>query len=177
MKTILFSSLGFILLTSVTHARDLTYKFGAGYRQAYTNSLVNKDTRAVTDKQMNGLEFTYGIAKDMQIGAFFGTTGNMNASLLGPKFRYNIERLFSRDETVWKHLNIFAELAFLAKLGKEIKSGITLHAPYLGFEVFPFSENNFSILTAAGASIDFGTQNRIGFTQGMFGDVGVKYYF
>jgi hypothetical protein len=182
MKTILnvlaFSVSTFVLFssTSVT-ARDVTYKFGAGYRQAYTNALIDKTTMVAAATQVNGLEVTYGIAKDMQAGAFFGTTGNMDATLLGPTFRYDFQRLIARDAEVWRHLNIFAEIAFLAKFGKEIKSGVTLHAPYVGFEILPFANNNFAILTAAGAAIDFVERNKIGFTQGMFGDVGVKYYF
>lgn len=159
-----------------TEARELTYKFGVGYRQATTNARVD-DSKAATATQLNGLEGIYGISNDLYAGAFFGFEPNFNFVMVGPKLRYDIHRLINRELEIWSSLNIFVEAAFLAKFGRETKGGLTIHAPYLGFEIFPFTANNFSISTSAGLVLDFVQKNRIGFTNGMFGDVGVKYFF
>lgn len=172
---------GLVFLTAALsgiEARDLTYKFGVGYRQAFTNIFVGKGTHADQENvQMNGLEASYGLAKDIQVGAFYGFGGNFHRNLLGPKLRYDFHRLFNRDAAVWNHLNLFTEVSFLVKYGSRVETGITMHAPDIGFEILPFDNNNFAILTAAGLVIDMNKTNRVGFTNGMFGDVGVKYYF
>lgn len=173
-----FACLGaFFFLVNSVEARDLTYKFGAGWKQSYSNAVVNDSSRAYVAKQLNGIDLTYGLAKDLFVGAFFGFEGNFDYAAAGPKLRYDLQRLLDRDAPAWKYLNIFAEIAFLAKFGKTTKSGITIHAPDLGLEILPFSDLNFSIITSAGLTIDFVEQTRMGFTQGLLGDLGVRYYF
>ena len=168
---------GFLVTPFSLSARLLTYKTGFGYRQAYTNAMVDQGSNTIQSRQVNGLEITYGVAPDMQAGFYMGFLGNFDFTLFGPKFRYNIERLLSRDEGTWKYLNLFVEGAFLGKFGGKTKSGLTLHLPYMGFEVLPFADNNFAISTSAGLVVDLIQENRIGFTNGIVGDVGVKYYF
>jgi hypothetical protein len=126
---------------------------------------------------MNGLELSYGIAKDMQAGVAFGFLRNMHAALLGPELRYDIHRLFDRSEESFKYLHVFLEAKFLAKFGGEIKSGIVFHAPYLGIEILPFSNVDFAILSSGGLVVDMVEKTYFGFTNSMFGDVGVRYYF
>src|SRR5687768_7719569 len=122
-----FMAFGFF---SEGEARDLTYKIAAGYRQAYTSARVNK-AKAFAPAQVNGLDASYGIAPDLQAGAYFGFEGNMDFVMVGPTLRYDIQRLFGRDPAIWDHLNLFVEAKFLAKLGKATKAGITIHAPYM----------------------------------------------
>lgn len=181
MKNFFLLAAGFILTSTFfarVDARDLTYKFGAGFRQAYTNAFLDDTTsQPRAEQQVNGLEMTYGIAKDMQAGLFLGMLRNFDATLVGPKFRYDLHRLFDRDEESWKHINLYVEAAFLAKLGQEIKSGVTLHAPYFGLEIFPMTNVDFAVSVAAGLVVDIVKKNYIGFTNAMFGDVGIKYYF
>jgi hypothetical protein len=176
MKTFAVYFLGALMISSSIFARDLTYKFGAGYRQVSTTARVNDDGTS-PGQHVNGLQLTYGVAHDLQIGTFFGFVSNFDFTMLGPTVRYDLQRLINRDASVWSNLHLFTEFAFFAKFGGNSKAGITLHAPYLGFEILPFGANNFAISTQAGLVIDFVKKNRIGFTQGMFGDVGIKYYF
>ncbi len=166
---------GFIFIQSV-QARDLTYKVGAGYAQS-TIGVKDKTTNAVTLTQLNGLQVTYGVAKDLQAGAYFGFQRNFKTAAVGPFIRYDFQRLISRDATIWKHLNLFTQVAFLTKLGSAQKKGITVQSPYLGFEILPFDQNNFALQTGAGVVFDMVDKTQISFTSGMFGDVGVKYYF
>lgn len=172
----LLSIVGVLLATSL-EARDLTYKIGAGYAQMYTNSLRDKKTNTVSDAQIHGLQASMGIARDMHIGAFFGFKPNFGAMLIGPSFRYDFQRLISRDNAIWEHVNLFGQVAFLAKLGGDYKRGITIHAPTLGVEILPFSNNNLAFHSSAGCVIDLVDKSKIGFTQGLLGDLGVKYYF
>lgn len=162
----------------ICSARETTYHFATGWRQLYTNAFLDKTTKTPrAETQVNGLEVTYGIAKDMHAGVAFGFLRNFHAALLGPEFRYDIHRLFDRNEETWKYLHLFLEAKFLAKFGGEIKSGITFHAPYLGVEILPFSNVNFAILSSGGLVIDMVEKSYIGFTNSMFGDVGIRYYF
>lgn len=158
-------------------ARDLTYKFGVGYKQAYTGAYVRDNGGGTTAEQVHGLQASFGIARDLQLGAFFGFLSDFNLLLVGPSVRYELQRLISRDAAVWNYLHLYAEAAFLGKFGKEAKAGVTLHAPYIGFEILPFSENHFAIHTGAGLVLDFGGNTEVSFTQGLLGDLGVKYYF
>jgi hypothetical protein len=176
MKTFTFFVTSLLLAVSHLEARDLTYKFGVGYRQAYTNAHV-KDDGTFPSEQVSGLQLSYGAAQDLQLGGFFGFMPNFDFAMMGPTVRYNIQRLINRDSTIWNHLNLFVATAFLAKFGGESKGGITIHAPYLGIEILPFSTNNLAISTEAGLVIDFVKKNRVGFTQGLLGDLGIKYYF
>ncbi len=179
MKTLISFcfSLCVIGLSTEVSARDLTYKFGAGWRQSSTTAHVNKAGTAFEARQLNGLEVSYGVARDLHLGGFFGFLGNFDFAMAGPKFRYELHRLIDRDAAAWKHLHLFTEVAFLAKFGSEAKSGICLHAPYLGIEIYPLADARFAITTAAGLVIDFVEENRVGFTQGLLGDIGIKYYF
>lgn len=176
MKSIYFSIFGLFVFVSNLQARDLTYKFGVGYQQSYTNAHV-KDDGTFPSEQVNGLAVTYGAAQDLQLGGFFGFMPNFDFAMMGPTVRYNIQRLINRDAGIWDHLNLYVKTAFLAKFGGESKGGITIHAPYLGFEVLPFSSNHFAISSEAGLVIDFVKKNRLGFSQGLLGDLGIKYYF
>jgi len=170
-----FLALSTLVSTSIM-ARDLTYKFGMGYRQT-TSTWVDESTNVPTRLQLNGVEVSYTLAQDLTVSGFFGTERNLNFMAAGPKLRYDLQRLISRDSLAWQYLHLFTEVVFLAKFGDDAKSGVTIHAPDIGFEVFPFTNNNFAILTSAGLVIDFGGRKSVGFTQGIFGDVGVKYYF
>lgn len=168
----------FVASTQLVLARDMTYQFGAGWRQIYANALLDKDTkRPRAENQINALEISYGISKDLQAGVVFGMLRNFNASILGPELRYDLHRLFDRGEEAWKYLHIFAEAKFLAKYGGDIKSGIVFHAPYFGIEILPFSNVDFAILTSGGLVIDMVEKSYIGITNAMFGDVGIRYYF
>lgn len=158
-------------------ARDLSYKFSTGYRQVYTSAKVPKNTKDGTPYQVNGVEFTYGVAKDLQIGGYAGFNEGFDFVMMGPTFRYDIQRLINREASIWQHLNLFTEIKFLAKMGGESESGITIHAPYIGAEIFPFAENNFAISSSAGLVIDFVKDNKLGFTNAMLGDLGLRYYF
>jgi len=175
--TALTFTITFLSLTSSTYGRDLTYKIGAGYRQAYSNAAVDDKTGASAPVHLNGIEASYGIAKDLQVEAYFGFTRNFGFVMVGPELRYDLQRLFSRDFAAWQYLNIFAEAAFFTKLGNSSKTGIVLKLPYAGFEVMPFANNNFAISASAGLVLDFVSKNKVGFTQGLLGDLGVKYYF
>ncbi|MDB5036534.1 MAG: hypothetical protein JWQ35_62 [Bacteriovoracaceae bacterium] len=177
MKTILLSSLSlFVFSYQFLEARDLTYKFGVGYQESYTTARVNDDGTSAP-AHINGLAASYGVSRELQLGAFFGFVQNFDFTMVGPTLRYNFQRLINRDATVWNNLNLFAELAFLAKFGGKSKGGITIHAPSLGFEILPFTSNNFAISTSAGLVFDFVEKNKMGFTQGLLGDLGVRYYF
>ncbi len=173
---VLTSGILMSIVATPLFARDLTYKVGLGYRQA-TTVQVDKATNAERRIQLNGLDLSLGVGPDLHLGLYFGAEPNLDFAALGPKVRYDMQRLIDRDNAVWTYLNIFLEGAFMAKFGRESKAGVTIHAPYLGFEIMPFANNGFAILTSAGAVFDFVAKNRVGFTQGMFGDVGVKYYF
>jgi len=162
---------------SATEARDLTYKFGAGYKQVFTNGFVNKAGVKQGSEQLNGLTMSYGIARDFQIEATFAMKRNFDAFMVGPAVRYDIQRLLSESLAAWNHLNIYTQVAFLMKAGDEVKTGIVLQAPYLGFEILPFESNDFAINASGGFAFDLMEENMIGFTNGMFGDVGLKYYF
>jgi hypothetical protein len=160
-----------------THARDLTYKGGFGYTQVFSNSVVPKGTNQGVPRQINGLMGSYGIANDLQLGAFLGFEKNFDHFMVGPFVRYDIHRLLNRELMLWNHLNIFIQTAFLLRAGGEVEVGLTFQAPYVGFEIFPFTNNFFSIQTAAGVVVDLMKDSAFGFTNAMFGDVGVKYYF
>ncbi len=167
----------FGLVSTGTEARDLTYKFGAGYKQVFTNGFVNKAGVKQNAEQLNGFTMSYGIARDFQIEANFAMKRNFDAFLVGPAVRYDIQRLLSESLAAWNHLNIFTQVSFLMKAGDKVKTGIVIQAPYLGFEILPFESNDFAINAAGGFAFDFMQKNMIGFTNGMFGDVGLKYYF
>lgn len=167
----------FLVSSSQLEARDLTYKIGVGYSQVFSNSIVPEGQDKGEPSQFNALIGSYGIARDMQIGAFLGFQDNFDIFTVGPYFRYDVHRLLSRDFAAWNHLNIFVQTAFLVKAGDAIKTGLLLQAPYIGFEILPFSSNNFAIQTAAGVVVDLMEDNSVGFTNGIFGDLGVKYYF
>jgi len=167
----------FSSISSSSEARDLSYKFGAGYKQVYTNGFVNKAGAKLGSEQLNGLSFSYGIARDFQVEATFAMKRNFDAFLVGPAIRYDIQRLLSESLAAWNHLNIYTQVAFLMKAGDEVKTGILLQAPYLGFEILPFESNDFAINASGGFAFDLMEENMIGFTNGMFGDVGIKYYF
>jgi hypothetical protein len=158
-------------------ARDLTYRIGAGWRQE-SATWVYKDGVANGRAALNGLEASYGIARDIQLGAFFGFARNFHFAMVGPKIRYDVQRLFNRDASVWQYLNIFTEAAFYTKFGSSAKTGIVIHAPYVGFEILPFSNNNLAIQMAGGLILDFVGKNSVSFTQNTLGgDFGLKYYF
>lgn len=177
MKKILVS-LTCVLSVQICSARDLSYKVGAGFRQFYSNAFLDKDTkRERAEHQINGVELSYGISKDMQAGVAFASLANLHAALLGPSLRFDLHRVLERNEEAWKHVHVFAEAKFLAKFGNEIKSGITIHAPYLGIEILPFAGVDFAILTSGGLVIDFVEKSYWGITNSMFGDVGLRYYF
>ena len=178
-RSLVFLSLNVLVLIALeqAQARDLTYKIGAGYSQVFTNAFVLKDGTDGVPRQLNGIMASYGIAQDLQVGGYFGFEDNFDHFMAGPFIRYDVHRLFNRELMMWNHLNIFVQTAFFIRTGGQVETGITLQAPYVGFEVFTFSNNFFSIQTAAGVVIDFMKDNAIGFTNGMFGDVGVKYYF
>lgn len=157
-------------------ARDLTYKVGLGYQQAFTGAYV-RDSGVSSAEQIHGLQASFGIARDLQLGAYFGFLGDLDLIMVGPSIRYELQRLISRDAAVWNHLHLYTEVSFLGKFGKDAEAGVTLHAPYIGFEILPFSENHFAIHTGAGLVLDFGGNAELSFTQGLLGDLGVKYYF
>lgn len=176
MKNI-FCFVFFVLFVHQVSARDLTYKFGAGWKQFYTNARVDERSRAVSSLQLSGLDFSYGVAKDLQVGAYFGFLSNFDFAMAGPSLRYEFHRLINRNLDLWKHLHLFTEVAFLAKFGNESKSGICLHAPYFGLEILPVEAVHLSVTTSAGLVIDFVNENSLGFTQGLIGDLGIRYYF
>lgn len=167
-----------ILVSSGSFARDLTYKFGVGYKQIYTNGFVDDTTKAMgAPQQLNALQFSYGLAKDFQVGAVFGFQRDFDAFMAGPSIRYDLQRLIYRDAFLWDYLNIFTQAAFLLKSGGDVKTGLTLHLPYIGFEIMPFKEVNFAIESSAGLTIDLLEKSALGFTNSMFGDVGLRFYF
>lgn len=172
-------SLSFVLLTfSSLEARDLTYKIGAGYKQIYSNGFVDDDTKTtLAPNQLNGIVLSYGIAPDLQVEGYFGFSRSFDSFATGPTLRYDFQRLISRNASIWNYLNLFTQLGFFVKAGTEVEAGIILQAPYFGFEVLPFSQNDFAIQTGAGLTVDLVEDNSLGFTDGMFGDVGVKFYF
>src|SRR4051812_8974118 len=104
--TITFSFLAvlftFSSLQSV-HARDLTYKLGVGYRQASIMEVDDK-TQAQHELQLNGLEATYGVARDFQAGAYLGFDRNFDFCAMGPTIRYNVQRLLNQDAAVWTYV-------------------------------------------------------------------------
>lgn len=176
-----FSFLGLLFVTlcfSSLEARDLTYRFGAGYQQIFTNGFVPDGGNSVgAPTQLNGISASYGIARDMHIEAFAGFQQTFDLFVLGPGFRYDFQRLIYRDLSVWRYLNMYVKAAFMLKGGDQVETGIVMHLPYVGFEVLPFDSNNFAIHTSAGVAIDLLEDSQVGFTDGMFGDVGVKMYF
>jgi len=175
-KLFFLSTVCGLFFTTTLDARDLTYKIGAGYKQVYTNGFA-KGEEVSGPTQVHGLVGSYGIASDLMIEAFLGFTPNFNQFVMGPSLRYDFHRLLVREARFWEHLNLFAQASFFIKGGSDSDMGIVMQLPYVGFEIFPFSGNNFAIQTAAGVTIDLISKNRFGLTQGMFGDVGVKYYF
>ncbi|PIR23262.1 MAG: hypothetical protein COV44_03720 [Deltaproteobacteria bacterium CG11_big_fil_rev_8_21_14_0_20_45_16] len=180
MKSIptIFAIFATLVSFNFVEARDLTYKFGIGYQQMSTNGFVpDGTTRSANPEQLNGVAATYGIAKDIQVGGYFGFHRDFDSFLAGPTFRYDFERLIVRDPSVWRYLNIYGQVGFFIKAGGDVETGITLHAPTIGLEILPFESNDLAILSSAGAVIDFMEDNSIGFTNGMFGDVGVRLYF
>ena len=166
-----------LILATSAEARDLRYKIGAGYQQVYSSSLVPDGGTEGAPAQWNSIVASYGIANDMSVEATFGYAQKFNSVIVGPAFRYDIQRLLSRNFVAWEYLNIFVKGAFLLKTGKDIETGITLHLPYAGFEILPFKDNGFAISTSAGVVIDFVKDTSVGFTNSQFGDVGVRYYF
>src|SRR5258708_5178838 len=113
MKNLFYFVSGLFLISISVEARDLSYKFGVGYREAFTTARVNDDagpTAAPT--QINGLEATYGITRDVLLGGFFGFVENFNFAMMGPTVRYNFERLINRDATIWNNLHLFTEVSF-----------------------------------------------------------------
>jgi len=178
LVTVLVFVLTFAFLANEANARDLTYKFGVGYKQIYTNGFVDDATQAMgAPQQLNALQVSYGIAKDFQVGVLFGFQRDFNAFMAGPSLRYDLQRLIYRDAFLWDFLNIYTAAAFMLKSGGDIKTGLTVHLPYIGFEVMPFKEVNFAIESSAGLTIDLIEKSSIGFTNAMFGDVGLKFYF
>jgi len=180
MKNLLLATtFGFVsslAVTSPAEARDLTYRLGVGYSQM-SHSVRQKGATSSALTEGHGLNVSYGVARDMQVGVWFGFADNFKQAALGPTFRYDLQRLINRDATIWNYLNIFTQASFLAKIGSDQKKGIALHLPYIGFEILPFERLNFAISTSAGLIIDFVDKNKLNFTQAKFGDVGVRYYF
>lgn len=173
----LLLGLGFAAVASSLEARENSHKFGFGYRQATATWIHDDAARSAERVQVNGIEASLGLGSDVAVGAYWGMERNMHFMMVGPKVRYDFNRLITRDTFVWQYLNFFTEVAVLAKFGGEAKGGVCIHAPDIGFEIMPFSNNGFAILTSAGFVLDFGSRSRANITQGMFGDVGVKYYF
>lgn len=168
---------GLISVSSVD-ARDLTYRAGVGYSQMGMYVVPENGTSANAQYvQMNGVLATYGIAQDLHAGVFFGFQNKLDMSAMGVVGRYDFQRLISRDASIWNHLNLFTQVAFLTKMGRKQEAGINLQVPNLGFEVLPFERNNFALATSFGLVIDFLKKNSITMTQGQFGDVSVRYYF
>lgn len=171
-------SLGLIVfMHSESEARDLTYRLGVGYAQMSQSVRTPEGAADSVLTEIHGLHVTYGIANDMHAGIWFGFASNFDVAAVGPTFRYDLQRLINRDATIWNYLNIFTQVAFLGKIGKEQKKGIALHLPYIGFEILPFERLNFALSTGAGLIIDFVDKNKFNFTQSQFGDVGIRYYF
>jgi hypothetical protein len=173
---VLFVGLGASSLGSI-EARDMSYKFGFGFKQVYSNGFVNKNDAESGSIQLNGLNVSYGLARDFQVDVSFAVNRNFDSFILGPGIRYDIQRLLSESLAAWNYLNIFVQASFFIKSGDKVKTGVLVHAPYLGFELLPFEANDFAVQASAGLAFDFLKKNRFGFTQGMFGDVGLKYYF
>jgi hypothetical protein len=145
--------------------RNMKDAITIGYRLAYTNAAVNSTTSIATSRQLSGVEASYGITRDISVGGYFGFGSNFDFAMLGPKVRYDVHRLISRNSHVWDHLHLFVESGMFAKFGSESKFGVTFHLPYAGIEILPFKENNLSIKTAAGLVLD----------DAMFGDLGISY--
>lgn len=162
---------------SSAEARDLTYKIGFGYEQISTNGFVDDSGLERDSEQLHGLGVSYGVAEDMMVDFRFAFGRNFDRVIVGPSFRYDFQRLFSRHPNAWQHLNIYVKAAFFVKAGDKVKTGVSVHAPYLGFEVFPFESNHFAISSQAGLVIDFVEKTSFGFTQGLLGDLGVRFYF
>lgn len=157
-------------------ARDLTYRLGIGYSQA-TYYYIADQGGGESLSQAQGLDVSYGIAKDTQVGGFFGFTNNFDITLVGATVRYDIQGLINRDSMTWNYLNIFLKGGVYAKLGTEQAKGITIHMPAFGFEILPFERNNFAVGTTFGLIWDFKKKNKINLTQAQFGDLSIKYYF
>jgi hypothetical protein len=179
MKNLILVLSVFVVTTMVgeTQARDLTYRLGVGYAQMSQYFVEDSQNGRRELIQLNGIQATYGIARDMQVGAWFGMKEGFDVAGAGGLFRYDFQRLFSRDASLWDHLNLFGQVAMIAKLGSEQKSGVSLHAPTLGFEIMPFTRNQLAIATSFGLVIDFGGESNMSMTQSQFGDVGIRYYF
>jgi hypothetical protein len=165
-----------LALNSAVEARDLTYRMGVGFAQQ-SMSFVSSGLNTGTRSQLSGVHASYGLAADMQAGIFFGFQDNFDIAAMGPTFRYDLQRLLSRDSSIWNHLNIFSQVSFLVKFGSEIEKGVTLHLPFIGFEILPFEKNNFAISTSMGLMIDLMDETNISFNQAQFGDLSVRYYF
>ena len=157
-------------------ARDLTYRLGVGFAQQ-SMSFVPKGGSVGQSSQLSGVHASYGLAADMQAGLFFGFRDGFDVAAMGPTFRYDLHRLFSRDATIWTHLNIFSQASFLVKFGSDIEKGVTLHLPSIGFEIMPFEKNNFAVSTSFGLVMDFMDDTNFGFNQAQFGDLSFRYYF
>jgi len=166
-----------VSLAGALSARDVNYKFSAGYKQVYTNGFVAESGQKLSSQQLNGVVASYGLAPDIHLGAYFGLERNFDAFILGPLFRYHFERLIYRNPSAWRYLNLFTDFGFFIKSGDDVETSLLIHAPSVGFEIFPFSEVDFAIETSAGLVIDLIEESMIGFTDGMFGDVGVRFYF
>jgi hypothetical protein len=163
-------------LNSAVEARDLTYRMGVGFAQQ-SMSFVPSGLSSGTRSQLSGVHASYGLAADMQAGIFFGFQDSFDIAAMGPTFRYDLQRLLSRDSSIWNHLNIFSQVSFLVKFGSEIEKGVTLHLPFIGFEILPFEKNNFAISTSMGLMIDMMDETNLSFNQAQFGDLSVRYYF
>lgn len=178
MKYALGFCFAFVLASGTAlQARDLSYKIGFGYEQLSTNGFVLDSGLETGAQQLHALSASYGLARDFLVEAKFGFTKNFDSFMVGPSVRYDFQRLLSRNPAAWNRLNIFVKAAFFLKGGDEVKTSATIHAPYLGFEVFPFEDNHFAIRTQAGFVMDLIENSSIGFTQGLLGDLGVSFYF
>jgi len=166
----------FVFGFSTLSARDLTYRLGVGYSQRSIYA-VQEGAKTGALTQLNGIEASFGLAKDMQAMAWFGFSPAMDYTATGVGFRYDLQRLFNQDASIWQNLNIFAMVDFMAKIGKDQEKGVSLRVPAIGFEVLPFDRNNFAISTNFGLLMDFGGESKLSLSGGQFGDVGVKYYF
>lgn len=177
-SVLVFSFVLSFVFSSQTEARDLTYKIGAGYKQLFTNGFVLDKGRGTQGaQQLNGLVASYGAARNLAIGGYFGFTRNLDAFIAGPSARYYVQSLIYQDPSVWKNLNLFTEVGFYLKTGGKIETGILVQTPSIGFEILPFDNVDFAIEASAGVVVDLLEDSMIGFTNGMFGDVGLRFYF
>ena len=175
----LFLSLFSVLfLFSSLEARDLTNRFGAGFEQVYTNGFVLDEGDAQTEaQQLNGLAVNYGVFPQFQAGAFFGFTRDFESFMIGPTLRYDFQTHLYRDQGFWNHLNLFIQSGLFLKEGSDVKTGLNWQVANLGFEIFPFSALDFAILSSAGVVVDIVEESDIGFTNSMFGNVGLRFYY